>query len=349
VSVHVTIPSPPMPPPTVLVPPSLTRDATTRAVLRYFDAGRGDAPIEHAAAFDGLVAICYTATQAIDANGGPYFLRDRTGSVTVDGVPQFDSMGRRTGYSIREEGSAPDATRQWIQDWLLGFLASYHRKSEAEITAAADAGGFRHLAWQCRFDLIDEVRSQTRTVKHALPPHVSLNAPIGEDGDTLVDQIGTDRRDAPSSLATRPGIEEVMQCVRGAFHAAMANADELRRLDVLDGIRAVLGNAEHLEDRYFNGYVTRTIARLRQVSERAARAYKREFHEVIVREMRSGNPAVRAVFLELAGLIKGGPGVGTYGPRTAEASTALTLDRAMTETYFQDHGCAWDVVDEPEK
>ena len=346
-SVHVTIPSPHMPL-TVLVPPALTRDATTRAVLKYFDAGRGDAPVEHAAAFGHLVAICYKATQE-KADGGPYFLRDRHGSLTVDRLPQSDGAGKQIGYTIRKEGTAYDTTRQWIVDWLLTHLAPYHGKSEAEITAAADAGGFRHLGWDCRFDLIDEVRSQTRTVKHARPPHVSLNAPIGEDGDTLVDQIGTDRQDAPSSLAAHIGIEEVMQCARGAFRAAMANADELRRVDVLDGIRAVLANAEHLEDRYFNGYVTRTIARLRQVSERAARAYKRQFHEVIVREMRSGNPAVRAVFLELVGLIKGGPGVGTYGPRTAEASTALTLDRAMTETYFQDHGCAWDVVDEPEK
>ena len=38
-SVHVTIPSPHMPL-TVLVPPALTRDATTRAVLKYFDAAR---------------------------------------------------------------------------------------------------------------------------------------------------------------------------------------------------------------------------------------------------------------------------------------------------------------------
>jgi hypothetical protein len=126
-------------------------DVASRAVLRYFEAEREADHAELADAFDHLIAICYRAVQ-------PYFLRDRHGSLTIIDVPQFDTIdGHRTGHTLRKEGAAYDATREWIQDWLLKFLKPYRVKSEAELVAAANSDAFRHLGRQCRLRLKDTV------------------------------------------------------------------------------------------------------------------------------------------------------------------------------------------------
>jgi hypothetical protein len=262
----------PAPPPRVLLEKP-ARDATTRAVLRYFEAERRAATgsaadkLEHADAFDHLVAICSRAVR-------PYFLLNRHGSLTIEQTPQFDSIeGHRTGHTIRKERSAQ--TREWIQEWLLAFLAPYRGQSPEQLNAAADADEFRYLGRLCRLRLIGELRAQTAAKNH-YPPHVSLDSPIAEDGTTLLDYMGTARQDAPSSLATSNGFEQFLACVSDVFRAVVANSIELQKLDLLDGLLAVLGNAEHLEHvsaRRFDDLVTQSIARLRSVSAQSARAY----------------------------------------------------------------------------
>jgi hypothetical protein len=330
----------PPPLPHVVVTPE--RDATTKAVLRYFEAAKGSDRIEHADAFDHLVAICSLAVQ-------PYALHDRHGAMKVQPTAEEQGLvysnidGSRTGQKVRTEGDAVDATRQWIQEWLLGSLARHRGKSDQELIAAADCDDFRYLGKACRNRLIDATRTQKAKKNHR-PPHVSLDTPIAEDGETLLDCIGTEWQSAPSSLATGTSFEEFLTCVMNVFRAVVANAAELERLDLVDGLRAMLGNAEHLERvsaRRFDALVTQSIARRRGVSETSARAYKRRFHVTMERELAAGNPAVRAIFLELPTAHSGSLYAGASTP---ESGTPLdTSDFA--EDFYRDHGCAWDEVE----
>jgi len=52
--------------------------------------------------------------------------------------------------------------REWIQEWLLKFLARYHGKSQHELFAAAGAGQFRYLGRLCKLRFIDELRGRNR-------------------------------------------------------------------------------------------------------------------------------------------------------------------------------------------
>jgi|SRR5579872_7145178 hypothetical protein len=312
----------------------------TAAVVRYLTSSDG----ERADAFDRLVGYCYKWTKArrnkqTGAMERQYFLRDQHGSMKVEDVPQYSNVdGKRTGYSIRKEGTKEAATTAWIQEWLLGFLAPYVGKPEVEIIAAANAGEFRYLGRQCRLDLTDAVRAET-DAKRERPPHVSLDKPVAEDGTTLQDYIGTDRQDAPSSLVTGTGFEEFLACTTNVVRAVVANEEELVRLDLLDALLAILGNADKLElmpARQFDGVVTQDIARLRRVSLTSARAYKRRFYESMARELGAGNPAVRAVFLEL-------PDQRSMGGRAVPGHQEDTdsMPPVATETFYGDHGCAW--------
>jgi hypothetical protein len=295
--------NPPIPPPGLpLVVLEHDYDATTRAVLRYFEAQREAAVTgsaadnrEHADAFDHLVAICYDAVQ-------PFFVLDRNGSFTVE-APQFNNIdGGRTGRTSRKEGNALDATRQWIQEWLLEILAPCNRNSSLALITA-DAGKFRYLGRLCRLTLVDRLRSQTAKKKPRRPPHVSLDTPVGKDDTTLLDYISADGPDGPSCpLAPSLGFEHFLTCVKDVLRAVVANTEELGRLDLIDGLLSILGNAEHLERasaKQYAGIITRSLARRRGVSPTSARAYKRRFYATMVRELAAGNPAVRAVFLEL--------------------------------------------------
>jgi len=264
--------------------------AATKAVLRYFEgaASQGDS-------FDHLVAICSKAVQ-------PLFLSDPDGEVTVKNTPQFSSIdGQRTGYDLRVEGTEYDATRSWIQTWLLGFLARYHGKSQEELIAAADHDEFRYVGRLCRLRLLDALDSQN-AAKNFRPPHVSLDSPITADGGKLLDYYGTVRQNAPSSLATGISFEDFLGCLSNLLRIVMVNREELARLDLLDGLRAILANADHLETfslRRFNARVVQSIASMRHISPEAARTYRRKFFETVARELSARNPAVRAVFLEL--------------------------------------------------
>ena len=103
-----------------------------------------------------------------------------------------------------------------------------------------------------------------------------LDAALGGFGlkefDDCTDEfIGTNRQDAPSSVSAHASFEDRLACVSNAFRALMANRKELERLDVLDGLRAVLANAEHVEDRSrFDSRVLRSVAAMRGISLRSA-------------------------------------------------------------------------------
>lgn len=278
--ISVDLVPPPMPValPHVTLPPKY--DATTQAVLRYFEAQRRSDARDHADAFDHLVATCYRAVK-------PYFLLDRHGELSLEKTPQFDSIsGKRTWRTARKEGSAHDATRQWIQEWLLTILAPYRSYSEEELIAAADNDEFRYLGRLCRLSLLDTLRSRTAQ-KNRRPKHVSLD---------------TDNIDAEDATSSGKGFEHFLACVTDVLRAVVANREELERLDLIDGLLSILGNAEHLERasaQQYAGLVTRSLARRRGVSATSARAYKRKFRETMARELFAGSPAVRAIFLEL--------------------------------------------------
>lgn len=315
------------------LPVELPRDLTTETVLRYFEDS-----VSQADTFDHLVAICWRATR-------PYFLHDRHGSFTVVGAPQFRSCeGGRNGYEVRKEGSAEASTREWIQTWLLSFLAPYRGRLTHELIGAADNDEFRYLGNLCRSRFIDAVRTEL-AAKNTVPPHVSLDSPITEDGNTLMEQIGTARQDAPSSLARGNCFEEFLGCVSDVFHAIAVNREELRKLDLLDGLRAILGNADQIEalsKREYERLVIQSVARTRQVSPRSAAAYLRRFRATISRELALDNPAVRSIFLELETT----PPVYTHASSASkETMDAPLATGALTESYFEANGCAWDSLD----
>jgi hypothetical protein len=215
-------------------------------------------------AFDHLVALCCNAVR-------PY------------------SLPAREGIS----------TREWIEAWLSGFLAHYHGRTRDELIAAADKGEFRYVGRQCKLRLIDVARKK-------VPPHVSLDDPVGHDEDgnelTRLDLLGTTKPNAPSSLALRNSFEDFVGAVSSAFRAIVANGQELMRLDLLDGLRAVLANAEHLEHESsadFHARVVRSVASLRNISLQAGRDYLRKFRATVEQAMKAGSPALRAIYLEL--------------------------------------------------
>jgi hypothetical protein len=283
-----------------IVPVERNRDAATEAVLRYLEASGDEAD-----AFDHLVAICWLATR-------PLFLADPQGSVIVRDIPQFSDLdGQRTGREDRHEGSV---TREWIQEWLLGFLAPYRDRPRDEQVAAADKNRFRYLGRLCRLRLLDAIRSQPRMI------HVSL--------------------DAARHLAAKPAAEDIIDCVSSLYRAVLANRTELRRLDVLHGLLAILGNVEQIGQRDYERLVTASVARRRQVSVQSARAYLRRFRITMARELGAANPAVRAVFLEL--FVRNAD---TATPAKTETRDAPADSRELTESFFKANGCAWD---EPE-
>jgi DinB family protein len=252
-SPHAAISPLPFIPITVELPPKQL-DVASRAVLRYFEAELADDKREQADAFDHLVAICYRAVQ-------PYFLRDRHGSPTVIDVPQFNTIdGHRTGHTLRKEGAALDATREWLQGWLLEFLVPYRTLSEPELIAAADSGAFRYVGNLCRLRLKGIVcRQLEREKKDGFAGFVSLDAPLNdeEDASRTDNLLGTDRQAPISSLAQHVSYDEVMLSVENARKIVLANVDELARLDLLTGLLAILMVAERVEEPYFGGLITR--------------------------------------------------------------------------------------------
>jgi hypothetical protein len=316
------------------VAPAPLQGATTRAVLRYFE----DEPAR-ADSFDHLVAICSLAVR-------PYYLRDPHDSLPEDeaefivtGIPQFKDLdGSRTGHNVREEGTANAATRAWIQTWLLGFLARYRDLSPEELLAAADKDEFRYLGRLCRLRLLDARRAQ-KAAKRYQPPISFLDGPVSKGGAPLLDYVETNRQDGPSSLSTHASYEGSLACVSAVFRAVMANRAALRRLDLLDGLRAVLANGDHLDlsMRNFNARVIQSIASMRRISLPAARAYKRKFIETLARELAGGDPAVRAIFLELQ----------TESPsyRRFTESGSVVEDVSIPPGFFEANGCGWDKPD----
>lgn len=283
------------------------RDATSAAVLRYFEGEK-----EQEDAFDHLTAICHIATRSL-------FL------------PKRDGMSRKR------------RTREWIQMWLVAFLAPYHGKTQNELIEAANGGAFKHIGNACQKDLLDAIRSATAK-KNVHLPEVSLSEVITEDGATRLDLIGTIRQDAPSSfLGTRSGFEEGFKCLLKAFDAVMANREELRRLDLLDGMQATLANAGREDESYtrFHARVVETVAAMRGVSLQAARAYLRRFRRTIEREMKMGNPALRAIYLELVIEPPTYQSAQRTEPRETEPAPPAS-PRGLTESFFASHGCAWD-------
>ncbi len=296
-------PAPTVPFPVVLLPdtPPAKRDVVSGTVLRYLELGRKIAAgkasandrVEHSDCLDHLVAICYRAVQ-------PYFLRDRHGSLTVAGIPQFNGVdGRRTAYFTRREGTADAATSAWIQEWLLKFLTPYRRKSEGELIAAADSGEFRYLGRLCHLRLKDIVcRQLNREAKEDFQGFVRIDPPVGNAG-LMGDYIGTNHGGGQSSLGQRVSFEEVLLGVGNARRIVLANVDEFSRLDLLSGLVAYLDTAEHIMEPHFEGRVTRAIARMRGISSSAARAYKRKYGEAMERELRARNPVLQSIAKEL--------------------------------------------------
>jgi hypothetical protein len=141
-----------------------------------------------------------------------------------------------------------------------------------------------------------------------------------------------------SSLSDHSG-----RLLSNVLRIVMANREELVRLDLLDGLRAILANADHLETfslRRFNARVVQSIASMRHVSPEAARTYRRKFFETIARELSTGNPAVRAVFLEL----RTEPPAYTYSGASRPDADRVLIPPALAEPFWVADGCAWDTA-----
>jgi hypothetical protein len=293
--------NPPVPPP-ALPHVVLERqyDATTTLVLRYLKSQRGDDMRAHGDAFDHLVRLCYLWTKALrNKKTGvfepQYFLRDRYGSLKVEATEPNQCLvysnvdGRRTGLKIRNEGDTVDTTCRWIQEWLLKFLGRYHRRSWAEVIAAADAGKFRFVGLWCRQALKNRVyRQHKREVKQPLGGFV-----------TATENIGTTELTPCSSLRTHLPFEEALAGVSNACRVVAAHKDELEKLDLMTGLTAYLSEAEYVMEPHFEGRVTRAIMDMRGVQESAAGGYKREYHEGMRREMAARNPVLQDIMKEL--------------------------------------------------
>ena len=310
--------------------PHAARTQSTQAVLDYFAATD---ITEQAKAFIRLAKICRVAVR-------PYYLPEED-TVRIQSRREAHADWR----SMRMEGTRDARTWQWIEDWLVKFLAGYQGKTQAELIAAAGNDEFRNIGHDCQCDLVDAVRAE-RAHKRYRPRHVSLATPVETDEGslTLLDCIGTERQDAPSSWPTsHNSFEESLECVRKTLHAVQANRDELVRLDLLDGLHACLDNAEYFEDdrstiARLNARMVRSISARRHVSRATAYRYLNKFHGTFVREVRAGNPAVRAIVLELSSTPP------TYKKMLGQRSDS----EPDVESFQRAQGCAWDDVEKAE-
>jgi hypothetical protein len=93
--------------------------------------------------------------------------------------------------------------------------------------------------------------------------------------------------------------DQISAGVNNARRVAMANSDELKKLELLTGLLAYLAVAEHVTVPHFEGLVTRTIMEMRGVSESAAHSYKRKFNETIKRELDQRSSLLHSIISEL--------------------------------------------------
>lgn len=289
-----SLPAPPAYPHVELEP---QRDTATQAVIRYLTSS--DVP-ERGDAFDDLVALCYGWTKKMrNKQTGVmeprYFLRDRHGSLKVEPTePEqcftySDLDGKRTDYTIRNEGDALNVTRLWVQSWILNFLTPYHNQTPDQILAAADSGKFRYLGLWCRMALKKLVyRQQKREAKEQFAGHT-----------TVTENLGTSEMGASSSLRTHMPFNETELAVNEARRVVMANAGPLGELDLLTGLLACLSVAEHVTEPHFDKRVTQAIMDALGVKERAAQKHKQRYYEIIGRELAAGNPVLLAIIAEL--------------------------------------------------
>jgi hypothetical protein len=257
-----TSPLTPIPPPHGFSQCAVKLDKATPAALRYLT---GDA-IDSLDAWDHLIGICYNFV-------GDLFLKDDFGDYVVEGVHHNELTGKRNSHYQRREGTA-SITRNWIQEWLLGRLNSYHGKPPAEIQAAADRGEFRYLGRQCRNALIDRLRMSERDTA---PQIVSLDS-VDDDGGnaestgSLADTIGTWNTGGQSSFHSPT-------CSREDLIEFINENSDLDWVLDLSAFVDVFCPADDAERELGKGDVTRLIAERRGVSEHQARGYKRRLLE----------------------------------------------------------------------
>ena len=92
-----------------------------------------------------------------------------------------DLDGKRTDYTIRNEGDALNVTRLWVQSWILNSLTPYHNQTPDQILAAADAGKFRYLGLWCRMALEEAglPAAEARGLQEQFAGHTTVTENLG--------------------------------------------------------------------------------------------------------------------------------------------------------------------------
>lgn len=218
---------------------------------------------KHCDAFDHLVAICWRAK----------------GNLYV--APRKED--KELGIGLVE------ATRHWIQEWLVEFLAPYGKQAVSEIVAAANRGEFRYVGRKCKLALIDYLRNKGREPKAVI---FSLDKPLAVDeygGEfTLQDSTET---------ATEPGV--AYQSALGRRHVDPAEVmaivqlrrDELRKLlgqRLLEILEIVIAAFPENLDR---ADLVERIATRQGIGTRQAQASKRQLAKIMNEARVAGNRA----------------------------------------------------------
>lgn len=304
-------------------------DATTTVTLRFLLAPPGSD--EQLNAFKELVAIC---RKVANGWGGSSWAKR---SLFLTGMP-YIVVGYE-GEFLRREGDPKSATKSWIEEWLLQELRPYRELSWGLVLAAAQHGAFCDLALRCRNALAREVQRHKRQAKDRLQ-EIPLDPLANEEGGQPgpLNFLGTQRPDAPSSLAQEPSLEERMKVGERILNIAIDHSDDFNKLDLLHGLLACgraleTHGAPPFTQRDFDQQVTNNICVIRGVKPTRAQQYKRKFVERIREELASDNPLVEAVRLELVEPVSPRPFL-IDPPPTAKANKQLMHEAGEDNREF---------------
>jgi hypothetical protein len=122
-------------------------DITSRTAVEYLTTGSEDA-------FDHLVHICLRAKKKL------FIVPLDQGNRMVWDEKTFAKM-KDSGQKIYHDDKRSQTTKEWVQEFVLKFLAPFRNATPEEVLEAAAQGKFRYMGRMCRLRMIDEVRHQT--------------------------------------------------------------------------------------------------------------------------------------------------------------------------------------------
>ena len=213
-------------------------------------------------------------------------------------LPEYKPMNEIRAFEEEFAWTSETKTWRWIEVWVLEALRPYEGMSDAEIDECAQRGDFKDLAENCRDALNEEQKRRRNERTVTLRGRRGKVREISEYQKPLLQIVAAKTPGPPSPLEMPVSLDDRMKAVKTIVKA---HEQELRRMDVLDGLRASISNAELIDKpNAFDIAVIADIQKRRQYSTaRQAKAYREQFSRTMYSQLNRGNPLVRAIEIEM--------------------------------------------------